>query len=119
MPEKYVDLLTKKSIRVIQTDSLDEALPQTDVLYVTRVQKERFRDLDVYEKLKHRYIITKEIMDQCKKTSVLMHPFPRVGEISEEVDADPRSIYLTEQMRNGMYVRMALLSLVLRKGNNK
>jgi len=82
---------------------------------MTRVQKERFRDMAVYESLKHHYLVTPHVMESMKKDSILMHPFPRVGEIETAVDSDPRSVYLNEQMKNGMYVRMALLSLLLRK----
>jgi aspartate carbamoyltransferase catalytic subunit len=112
MPVEYISLLNKNGITTSETESLDETLGNTDVLYVTRVQKERFRDLDVYERLKHRYIITKETMGLCKKTVIVMHPFPRVGEISTEIDSDPRAVYIREEIPNGMYIRMALLSLV-------
>ncbi len=115
MPIEFVQALKKKNIPVRQTDELEPELVKTDVLYVTRVQRERFRDLDVYEKLKHRYIVTKETMNRLNKKAILMHPFPRVGEIATDVDSDSRALYIREQMRNGLYVRMALLSLVLRK----
>ena len=115
MPEEYIAILKKAGITVSNSESLDDVLATTDVLYVTRVQKERFRDLDVYERLKHKYIISKETMKHIKPSSILMHPFPRVGEILPEVDSDPRAVYLREQIKNGMYIRMALLSLVLDK----
>lgn len=113
MPAEFVLRMKNLGIQTVETESLEESLSLSDVLYVTRVQKERFRDLDVYERLKHRYIITKETMNVCKKTAVLMHPFPRIGEITTDIDDDPRAIYIREQLPNGMYVRMALLSLVL------
>lgn len=113
MPEEYITLLTKNGIKTTKRESLSEVISDTDVLYVTRVQRERFRDLDVYERLKHHYVISKDIMRLCKKSAILMHPFPRVGEIAVEVDSDPRALYLREQIQNGMYVRMALLSMVL------
>ena len=115
MPSEMVSMLKQKGITTQETEHLNEALASTDVLYVTRVQKERFRDLDVYERLKHRYVITKDTMDLCKKTAILMHPFPRIGEITTDIDDDPRALYIRHQMPNGMYVRMALLSLVLIK----
>ena len=115
IPDEYIGVLKNAGVDVILSESLDEVLETTDVLYVTRVQKERFRDLDVYERLKHRYIISKETMSRLKSDSILMHPFPRVGEILPEVDEDPRAIYLREQIQNGMFVRMALLALVLGK----
>jgi len=82
-------------------------------LYVTRVQKERFSDLTSYDRVKHQYIITPTLLKSFKKTGIIMHPLPRVGEITMDVDLDKRAVYITEQMRNGMYVRMALLALVL------
>lgn len=115
IPENFLTLLKEKNITVYSSDSLLDSLPDTDVLYVTRVQKERFRDLDLYERLKHRYIVSPDTMAKCKKSAILMHPFPRIGEIAVEVDTDPRAVYLTEQIPNGMFVRMALLSLVLSK----
>jgi aspartate carbamoyltransferase catalytic subunit len=114
MPPQFVALMKKMGIQTQETETLDDLLGSTDVLYVTRVQKERFRDLDVYERLKHRYVITKEMMAMCKKTAVLMHPFPRIGEISTDIDEDPRALYIRGQIPNGMYVRMALLNLVLK-----
>ncbi|HUV73147.1 MAG TPA: aspartate carbamoyltransferase, partial [Anaerolineae bacterium] len=85
-----------------------------DVLYVTRVQKERFADLGQYEEVKDQYVITPELMEHAKKKMVVMHPLPRVGEISYHVDDDPRAAYF-RQMENGMYTRMALLAAVLGK----
>lgn len=91
---------------------LGEVLGEADVLYVTRVQQERFESADEYAKFKGAFVITPDVMAAAKETAVLMHPLPRVDEISTEVDADPRAAYF-RQMRNGMMLRMALLSLVL------
>ena len=115
MPGDTVKRIKDASIKISETDSLNETLEDTEVLYVTRVQKERFRDLNVYEKLKDRFIITRDTMKKLGRDAILMHPFPRVSEIATEVDSDPRALYLREQIKNGMYVRMALLSLVLAK----
>lgn len=115
LPKTLLDQLKQRGVRVTEKETLKEVIGETDVLYVTRVQKERFTDLDLYEKLKHHYIITPELLRQAKKTAIVMHPLPRVGEITMDVDLDKRAIYITEQMRNGMYVRMALLSLILLK----
>jgi aspartate carbamoyltransferase len=115
MPEKYVEYARKHKIRIHETEILDEVVSCTDILYVTRVQKERFSDMRMYEQLKHRYIISRETMNNLKKDAILMHPLPRVGEISSDIDGDPRALYLREQVPNGMYVRMALLSLILHK----
>lgn len=87
-----------------------------DFWYWTRVQKERFESQEVYEKVKHSFILTtKLIKEKAGKNTIFMHPLPRVGEIEVSVDEDPRAVYLRSQIRNGMYVRMALLSLVLGK----
>ncbi|MFA6100215.1 MAG: aspartate carbamoyltransferase [Patescibacteria group bacterium] len=91
-----------------------ELMARTDVLYVTRVQKERFENPADYEKVKGSYVITPETMKAAKKQMIVMHPLPRVGEISMEVDDDPRAAYF-RQMEYGLYVRMALLAMVLGK----
>ena len=115
LPNELMNLLKERKVEVHEYQKLVELLPTTDVLYVTRVQKERFTDLNIYEKLKHYYVITPEVMKKLKKSAILMHPFPRVGEITIDVDLDPRALYVREQMANGMYIRMALLSLILKK----
>ncbi len=93
--------------------TLEETLPSTDVLYVTRVQKERFDSLEEYEALQGSYTVTNELADTMKESSRILHPLPRVGEISFEVDNNPRAAYF-RQMRNGLYIRMALLDIVLK-----
>ncbi|HQF62558.1 MAG TPA: aspartate carbamoyltransferase [Anaerolineaceae bacterium] len=93
---------------------LDPVLADSDVLYVTRVQKERFDDPAVYEAVKGTYTITLETMTRAKEDMIVMHPLPRVGEISEEVDDDSRAAYF-RQMEYGLYTRMALLAMVLGK----
>lgn len=104
--------LEARGVRQRESTSLDGVLEASDVLYVTRVQKERFDDLAAYEALKHAFIITPEVMRRAKPKMALMHPLPRVGEITGEVDADPRAAYF-RQMEYGLYVRMALLAMVL------
>ena len=81
---------------------------------MTRIQKERFSDLNDYESVKNAFIINPKIMEQAKERMILMHPLPRVGEITMEVDQDPRAAYF-RQMESGLYVRMALLAMVLGK----
>jgi aspartate carbamoyltransferase len=115
LPQELLEKVQKRGVTITQTEKLDDLLPISDVLYITRVQKERFTDLESYEQVKHYYVITPEIMKRAKKTAIVMHPFPRVGEIAMDVDLDPRALYIREQMRNGMFVRMALLKLVLTK----
>jgi len=99
---------------VHETDRLQDVIGDADVIYVTRVQKERFDDMRDYEAVKDYYEITPELMQQAKPRMALMHPLPRVGEIHYDVDDDPRAAYF-RQMENGMYVRMALLAAVLGK----
>ncbi|MEK7592851.1 MAG: aspartate carbamoyltransferase [Patescibacteria group bacterium] len=115
LPEGLRSTLQKRGLRIQEYEKLDDVLKSTDVLYVTRVQKERFTDLDMYEQLKHKYIITTDTLKKMKKTAIILHPFPRVGEIEFEVDLDLRALYINGQMVNGMYVRMAILALVLKK----
>ena len=111
MPQDLQELLTRAGVGQKAYDDLPSALADTDVLYVTRVQKERFADAAEYERLKLAFVVTAETMRAAKPRMIVMHPLPRVGEIAEEVDADPRAAYF-RQMRVGLYVRMALLALV-------
>lgn len=114
LPEEIISELKDKGIPYQEAYLLEKILPKTDVLYVTRVQKERFEDPQDYEEVKGTYIITPETLAGAKEDLVIMHPLPRVGEISMELDDDPRAAYF-RQMEYGMYVRMALLAMVLGK----
>jgi len=114
MPRDVVDEVAQKGIPQKEYTTLDKPLPETDVLYVTRVQRERFEDAAVYDKVKDAYVITPEVMKPAKKDMVVLHPLPRISEISMEFDADPRAAYF-RQMEYGLYVRMALLAMVLGK----
>ena len=114
LPEEIISELQGKGIPYHEYTQLEKALPETDVLYVTRVQKERFEDAQQYEKVKGTYIIMPETLKDAKSDMVIMHPLPRVGEISMDLDDDPRAAYF-RQMEYGMYVRMALLAMVLGK----
>lgn len=114
MPPAIVEELGKFNVQQAEYTSLEPVLAETDVLYVTRVQKERFEDLSVYESVKGAFVITPETMKGAKPQMVLMHPLPRVGEISYDVDNDPRAAYF-RQVEYGLYVRMALLAMVLGK----
>lgn len=93
---------------------LREAIKGADVLYVTRVQRERFEKEEDYKKVEGSYIIDSKVMEEAPKEMIVMHPLPRVNEIAVEVDSDDRAAYF-RQMENGMYVRMAILSLLLGK----
>mgnify|MGYP001047342351 CR=1 FL=1 len=97
-----------------ETYDVHEIIGDVDVLYVTRVQRERFADQAQYEEVKDYYVITPELMAKAKEKMIVMHPLPRVNEISYAVDDDPRAAYF-RQMENGMYIRMALLAAVLGK----
>ncbi len=99
---------------VRETYDVHEAIADLDVLYVTRVQRERFADQAQYEAVKDYYVITPELMERAKQNTIIMHPLPRVSEISYALDDDPRAAYF-RQMENGMYIRMALLAAVLGK----
>ncbi|HET9589621.1 MAG TPA: aspartate carbamoyltransferase [Anaerolineales bacterium] len=114
MPKEVMDEIAEKGIPQAEFDKLDEVLAETDVLYVTRVQKERFEDPAEYEKVRGAYVIDPEIMKAAKQDMIVMHPLPRVGEISVDFDDDPRAAYF-RQMEYGLYVRMALLAMVLGK----
>ncbi len=104
-----------KKLKIIEIEK-EAQIPKADVWYWTRVQKERFSNLSSYEKVKNKFILTPELTKRyAGKETIFMHPLPRVGEIDPEVDKDPRALYLRNQIRNGMYVRMALIALVLGK----
>jgi aspartate carbamoyltransferase catalytic subunit len=104
--------LDEHKIQWVETEDLESVLPQVDVVYQTRIQKERFADPEAYQALKGIYRIDKHAMSLMRKYAILMHPLPRVDEISPEVDDDPRSAYF-RQARNGLHIRMALLDRLL------
>jgi len=114
MPPEIMAELEAKGLPQAEHVTLESILPETDVLYVTRVQKERFEDQAEYESVKGAYVITPEVMRAAKERMIVMHPLPRVGEISMDFDEDPRAAYF-RQMEYGLYVRMALLAMVLGK----
>ena len=114
MPAEIIAELSARDIPQAEHPNLEPALADTDVLYVTRVQKERFEDPAQYESVKGAFVIDADTMQHAKQRMIVMHPLPRVGEISMEVDDDPRAAYF-RQMECGLYVRMALLAMVLGK----
>ena len=110
--EKY----TQKGIKIREIADAKDMPKNADFWYWTRVQKERFTDLQAYEKVKDSFYLTKDLVANCAgKNTILMDPLPRVGKIDMRVDEDPRAVYLRTQIRNGMYIRMALIALVLGK----
>ncbi len=112
MRDDIKDHLDEHHVPWVETQDLDAVLPQVDVIYQTRIQKERFSDEASYLALKGVYRIDASTLARMKKGSIVMHPLPRVDEIAPEVDADPRAAYF-RQARNGLYIRMALLDKVL------
>lgn len=112
IPEYLEKMLQRQNISYHECDNLENVLPELDVLYMTRVQKERFFNEEDYVRLKDRYILTEEKLNLAKKDMPVLHPLPRVNEIACEVDNDPRAAYF-EQVQNGLYVRMALIIALL------
>ena len=104
------DVLKKNNIEFQEVERLEDALPDLDILYMTRVQKERFFNEEDYVRMKDFYILDKQKMELAKKDMYVLHPLPRVNEISTEVDADPRAAYF-KQAQYGVYVRMALIHI--------
>ena len=111
------DILDKKNIEYIETRSLEDNIDKLDILYMTRVQKERFLNEEEYVRLKDVYILDKQKLEKAKKDLCIMHPLPRVNEISTEIDDDPRACYF-RQAEYGKYMRMAII-LKLLKENEK
>ena len=107
-----VGVLDKHSIPYTEVTSLEEAIPALDVLYMTRIQRERFDDPAEYERLKDSYVLTAEKMEQAKENMAVLHPLPRVNEISVQVDDDPRAAYFRQTL-NGKFMRMALILKLL------
>jgi aspartate carbamoyltransferase catalytic subunit len=112
MPLEVKNELSSLGIFQYETSSLEEVIGQTDVLYVTRIQKERFSSLEEYNTVANSYIVTNKVLQNAKPQMIVMHPLPRVNEIDPEVDFDQRAAYF-RQIKYGLYVRMALLLLVL------
>ena len=106
------EVLEKNGLDYVETDSLEEVMPQLDILYMTRVQKERFFNEADYIRLKDSYVLTPEKLKAAKESLCIMHPLPRVNEISVAVDDDPRACYF-KQVSNGKFIRMALILSLL------
>ena len=112
VPDYITDMLTEKGIPFQEVIRLEDCMPQLDLLYMTRVQKERFFNEEDYVRLKDFYILNKEKLETAKEDMLILHPLPRVNEISVEVDEDPRAVYF-KQAQYGVYVRMALILTLL------
>ena len=106
------DILECNNMDYVETDDLEKALPNLDVLYMTRIQQERFSDVDEYNRLKDSYILTLDKLNLAKEDTIVLHPLPRVNEISTLIDSDKRACYF-KQVQNGRYVRMSLIMKLL------
>ena len=106
------DVMEKNGMDYVETADLEAAIPELDVLYMTRIQRERFADASEYERLKNSYILTPEKLEAAKSDLCILHPLPRVNEISVKVDSDPRACYFRQAL-NGKYIRMALILTLL------
>ncbi len=113
LPRSLREILSEKNVSFKETARLDEVIQEVDVLYVTRIQKERFSLQKEYEKVKNSYVVGKGMVSEMKQDARILHPLPRVNEIDQEIDSDPRAAYF-RQAKNGLFVRMALLTLILR-----
>ena len=112
MPQEYKDFLDAKGIEYIETTSLEEYLNDCDILYMTRVQQERFTDPMEYERVKDVYSLDAQMLGAVKNNMKILHPLPRVNEIAQDVDETPYAYYF-KQAENGLYVRMAIISYLL------
>lgn len=111
LPEEYKKILSDHHVSFDEFERVDSVLDKTDVLYVTRVQKERFASLEEYDRVKNCCIVDQNTLEKLPHDAIIMHPLPRVNEIAPAVDADPRAAYF-RQAANGLYMRMALLELL-------
>ncbi|HTV56272.1 MAG TPA: aspartate carbamoyltransferase, partial [Terriglobia bacterium] len=116
MKRDILDHLRERGLAYEEESNLNAVLPLVNVVYQTRVQKERFDHASDYEKCRGLYVIDRASLDLMQRDAILMHPLPRIDEITMEVDQDPRAAYF-RQAQNGLYVRMALLKMVLGPGS--
>ena len=112
LPSYMRDMMREKDLDYVETRDLEAAMPELDVLYMTRVQRERFFSEEEYLRLKNSYILTPDKLINAKETLSILHPLPRVNEIATSIDADPRACYFTQAL-NGKYIRMALILKLL------
>jgi aspartate carbamoyltransferase catalytic subunit len=112
LPKNIIYDLKQKNIKYTTLEKIEDAIDEVDIIYMTRIQKERFSDPVEYEKVKNTYILQKHMLKNTKKNLKIMHPLPRVNEIEKEVDETPNAYYF-EQAQNGVFVREAIISLIL------
>lgn len=116
MPQNLITQLKEQGVNVVETTRMEDVVRDVRIIYMTRIQKERFSNPALYDELAGRYKIDRSVMDEARLDMILMHPLPRVDEISPDVDEDPRAAYF-RQVNNGLYTRMSTLTLML-KGNS-
>lgn len=115
-PKELLVHVRRRGMKLVEIEHEKDIPENCHFWYWTRVQKERFSDLSEYERVKHRFVLTSRLIkERADKKTLLLHPLPRVGEIEPTVDSDPRALYLRDEVANGLYVRMALLTLILIK----
>ncbi len=114
MPEEYKTFCKKNNIKYSESTELHDNFNDADILYMTRVQRERFQDLMEYERVKNVYTLKNDMLDNSKSNLKILHPLPRVTEIDPDVDSNPKAYYF-QQAKNGLYVRQAILSKVLKQ----
>jgi aspartate carbamoyltransferase catalytic subunit len=112
MPSEYKMLLDSLGLKYTEQTDLNENLDKADIIYMTRVQKERFSDPVEYEKVKNVYVLRNKMLENTKPSMRVLHPLPRVNEIHTDVDTSPKAYYFPQAM-NGVYTRMAIMSLIL------
>ncbi len=118
VPNYMLEFLHENNQKFCEVTSLESTIPILDVLYMTRIQRERFTDPSEYDRLKGTYVLTRSKLQRAKPELLVMHPLPRVDEIAQDVDDDPRAVYF-EQARYGMFARMALLTKLIEQGRKK
>jgi len=116
MPQEIQERVAATGIVQKEYSSLEDVISFVDVLYVTRIQKERFAEIGEYEKVRRPFVVSTALLNSAKPNMIVLHPLPRIDEIETEVDLDPRAAYF-RQMRYGLYVRMAILLMILTKSD--
>ena len=114
LPEEVLRIIKEKNCNYSEIESLEDGIKDLDVLYATRIQEERFENKETYRELKDKFLLTQTILNTSKPDMCLLHPLPRINEISPEVDDDPKARYF-KQAQNGVYLRMAILAILLGK----
>lgn len=112
MPVEYKEYLRERGLKFVEKREIDDAINDADIVYMTRVQRERFSDPMEYERVKNVYVLRNSMLDGTKDNMRILHPLPRVNEINTDVDSNPKAYYF-EQTENGVYVRMAIISYLL------